>query len=108
VLHFTEPSCHRDVEGADVSYCTVVEFEWEDPRSRAAFEKVTASGPSHAEGRLVRILGSDDSGARAIEVWSSPEDARRFAESASPALDASELPAPTRVFGFEVSTFDVA
>jgi hypothetical protein len=108
VLHVAEPPRRRDVGGADVAYCTVVEFEWEGSGSRAAFEQVTSSAPSHVEGRLVRILGIDDRGARAIEVWGSPEDARRFAEAASPALDASALPAPARVVGFEVTTFDTA
>jgi len=92
-----------------VAYCTVVEFEWDGPGPRAAFEKVTSSGgDAPAEGRLVRIVGIDERGARAIEVWGSPDDARRFAASAAPSLDASELPAPTRVYGFEVTSFAVA
>jgi hypothetical protein len=91
-----------------VPYCTVVEFEWESRGPRDAFEKMTAAGEVKVPGRLVRVVGIDEHGARAIEVWGSPEDARRFAESAQPALQAAELPAPTRVYGFEVTAFDVA
>jgi hypothetical protein len=90
-----------------VAYCTVVEFEWDGPGPRAAFESVTKGGDAPVAGRLVRILGIDDHGARAIEVWGSPDDARRFAETSAPSLGASDLPAPTRVFGFEVSSLDL-
>jgi hypothetical protein len=91
-----------------VPYCTVVEFEWDGPEPRAAFERLTAGAEAKVEGRLVRVLGIDEHGARAIEVWGSPEDARRFAERARPSLGATTLPAPTRVYGFEVTAFDVA
>jgi hypothetical protein len=71
------------------------------------FERATLSDEdATAEGRLVRTIGIDEHGARAIEVWRAPEDARRFAETSAPSLD--ELPAPCRVFGFEVTTFEVA
>jgi hypothetical protein len=85
-------------------HCTVVEF---GPGQRAAFESLTSSGDAPVAGRLVRILGIDDLGARAIEVWDSSEDARRFAESSAPSLGASDLPAPTRVFGFEVTSLHI-
>jgi hypothetical protein len=88
-------------------HCTVVEFEWDGPGQRAAFESLTSSGDAPVAGRLVRILGIDDLGARAIEVWDSSEDARRFAESSAPSLGASDLPAPTRVFGFEVTSLHI-
>jgi len=91
-----------------VPYCTVVEFEWDGPGPRYAFEKMAAGGEAKVAGRLVRVLGIDEHGARAVEVWGSPEDARRFAETAQPSLEAAELPAPTRVYGFEVTAFDVA
>jgi hypothetical protein len=90
-----------------MAYCTVVEFEWEDAAERAAFEAVVGGGGPVA-GRVVRVIGIDDRGARAIEVWDQPDDARRHAESSAPALGGVDLPAPTRVFGFEVTSLDVA
>ena len=90
-----------------MAYCTIVEFEWEDPAQRAAFESVTARGDAPVAGRLARTVGVDDGGARAIEVWASPDDARRFAESSAPDLAATALPAPTRVGGFEVTALDL-
>lgn len=98
----------REERGADVPYCTVVEFEWDGPGPRAAFEQVTSGGDAPADGRLVRIVGIDERGARAIEVWGSQDDARRFAETAAPALGAAALPAPSRVYGFEVTSFGLA
>ena len=90
-----------------MAYCTVVEFEFDRAGQREALERATSSGgDATAEGRLVRIVGIDEHGARAIEVWRAPEDARRFAETSAPSLD--ELPAPSRVFGFEATIFDVA
>lgn len=83
---------------------TVVESEWDGPGPRAAFESLTSGGDAPAAGRVVRILGADDHGARAIEVWDSPEDARRVAESSAPSLGASDLPAPTRAFGLDVTS----
>jgi len=91
-----------------VKYCTVVEFEWEDAAQREAFEQLTLAGGGIVDGRLVRVIGVDDAGARAIEVWASPDDARRFAERTAPDLGSTALPAPSRVFGFEVSAFEVA
>lgn len=88
-------------------YCTVVEFEWDDTAAKERFEAATAGGDAPVAGRLVRILGIDEHGARAIEVWGEPEDARRFAESSAPSLGASDLPAPSRVYGFVVTSFDV-
>jgi hypothetical protein len=90
-----------------VPYCTVVEFEWDDPAPRAAFASLTSGVDAPVVGRLIRILGLDDHGARAIEVWGSPEDARRFAESSAPKVGGADLPAPTRVYGFEVSSLTV-
>jgi hypothetical protein len=108
VVHFPRSGEGRRVaRGGTVPYRTVVEFEWDGPGPRATFESLTSGGDAPVEGRLVRILGHDDHGARAIEVWDSPEDARRFAESSAPSRDTVELLAPTRVFGFEVTSFNV-
>ena len=65
----------------------------------------------HAElpaGCLSRIVGIDDGGARTIEVWRSTADARAFAEASARALAQTELPPPTRVVGFEVTSYIVA
>lgn len=88
-----------------MTYCTIVEFEWNDPTERVAFERLVSGGPEDVTGRVARILSIDAAGARAIEVWHSPEDARRFAELSAPDLGGVALPAPTRVQGFEVDRF---
>jgi hypothetical protein len=91
-----------------VAYCTVVELTFEDSTQSEAFRSLVAGDATVVEGRLVRVVGVDEHGARAIEVWSSPDDARRHAERTAPRLDGVALPAPTRVFGFEVTTLEIA
>jgi hypothetical protein len=43
-----------------------------------------------------------------IEVWRSAGDARAFAEKSRPFLEAARLPAPSRVVGFEVTSYVVS
>ena len=90
-------------------YCTIVEFEWDETVSREKFATtLEAIEPAESPGCLTRIVGIDDSGARTIEVWRSSADARAFAEASAPALAQTRLPAPTRVVGFEVTSYTVA
>ena len=93
-----------------MALCTVVGFEWEGPQAKLAFESMMSHSemPSAVPGRLARIVGIDENGARAIEVWSSQSDARRVAESSHAAASVAKVPAPSRACGFEVTTFDVA
>ena len=91
-------------------YCTVVEFEWTDDFTRGDFESgitSAAANAGHPPGRLARIAGIDDHGARMIEVWQSAEAARAFAESAGPPLSEARMPRPVHILGFEVSEFEV-
>ena len=91
-----------------MAYCTVVEFEWADAAARSTFEAFAGRAEAAAvEGRLVRIVGIDDAGARAIEVWATPDDARRFAESTGPGMAGANPPAPSRVLGFEIDHLDL-
>jgi hypothetical protein len=90
-------------------YCTIVEFEWDQDFGRERF--TSAFGDTDQEkpvGRLSRITGIDDKGARIIEVWRSGEDAQAFAEESRPLLAAAQLPAPSRVVGFEVTSYIVS
>lgn len=94
-----------------MTFCTIVEFEWNDEFGRdqlqAAMAKLAQpSGPP--EGRLTRIVGMDDNGARVIEVWRTGDDARRFAEQSAPALSEAMMPQPSRVIGFDVSDIEIA
>lgn len=94
-----------------MTYCTVVEFEWSSAEERAKFENMISAaggGDQAPEGRLSHITGIDDAGARMIEVWRSGDDARAFAEQSGPALAAVEMPMPSRVYGFEVTSYVVA
>jgi hypothetical protein len=43
-----------------------------------------------------------------IEVWRSAGDAQAFAEKSRPFLAAASLPAPSRVVGFEVTSYVVS
>jgi hypothetical protein len=91
-------------------YCTIVEFEWDETFDRGAFaaaleEMDTGTVPP---GRLSKIGGIDEKGARMIEVWRSSDDARAFAEKSTPSLSQSSIPPPSRVVGFEISTYVVS
>lgn len=89
-------------------YCTIVEFEWNEGLDRARFASMVEGASTGPEGRLSQIAGIDDAGARVIEVWRSSDDARRFAEQSAPSLSAAHMPAPSRVFGFEVTSYIVS
>jgi hypothetical protein len=92
-------------------FCTIVEFDWKETADRARFEELFASvGADQAppEGCLTRIVGIDDKGARTIEVWRSPADARAFAEKSAPALAGAQFPAPARVSAFETTVYQVS
>jgi hypothetical protein len=96
-------------------YCTIVEFEWNDAIDRAGFEGMMAGAGGGAAGAgdappaaglLSRIVGVDDTAARIVEVWRSGADAQAFA--AQSAAVTSQMPAPSRVVGFEVSSYQTA
>jgi len=92
-------------------YCTLVEFEWSGEFGRDQFEGLmtpAAEADQDATGRLSRIVGVDDAGARIIEVWRSSGDARAFGERSAPQLATSPVPPPTRVFGFETTEYVVS
>lgn len=91
-------------------YCTIVEFEWDESFGREHFASMAGMMDEEVPppGRLSRIAGIDDRGARMIEVWRSSDDARAFAEQSAPALANADFPPPARVVGFEVSTYVVS
>jgi len=86
-------------------FCTIVEFEWSDKAERDRFQRAADAGDAVPEGCLTRIVGIDDAGARVVEVWRSGEDARAFAERTAAAV--ARMPAPSRVAGFEVTSYVV-
>ena len=65
-------------------------------------------GTPPPDGRLSQIFGIDEKGARVIEVWRSADDAQAFAEKSRPFLEAAKLPAPSRVVGFDVTSYIVS
>jgi hypothetical protein len=94
-----------------VTYCTIVEFEWDDSFDHQQFASSMAANQAAAgrpNGRLSHIASIDDKGARMIEVWESANDARAFAEQSASQVTAMALPPPTRVSGFEVTSYDVS
>jgi hypothetical protein len=97
--------------GKDITmpFCTIVEFEWDDSFDHEAFARNVGAGAEQMPaGCLSRISSIDASGARMIEVWRSGEDARAFAEQSAPHLASMPMPAPSRVSGFEVTSYVVA
>jgi hypothetical protein len=57
------------------------------------------------DGCLSRIVGTVDTGARVIEVWESPDHARKFSEEHGPAIGELKIPPPDRVAAFETSVY---
>jgi hypothetical protein len=89
-------------------FCTIVEFEWSEDLDRPRFEQMTAgsgAGEPGPEGRLAKIMGIDDAGARVVEVWRSGQDAMAFAQRTAPVT--CQMPAPSRAVGFEVTSYDI-
>ena len=86
-------------------FCTIVEFEWNDGAERDRFQSASDAGGAVPDGCLARIVGIDDAGARVVELWRSGEDARAFAERTAAAV--AQMPAPSRVAGFEVTSYVV-
>ena len=90
-------------------FCTIVEFEWDSSEARAAFEKtmaaVAAASPRPA-GRVSRIVGIDEGGARVVEVWESGQAAAAYAEKTGPVVSGAALPTPVRVVAFEVTEYE--
>ena len=92
-------------------FCTIVEFECDETFDREGFARVISGAGGETpppDGRLSQISGIDEKGARVIEVWRSAGDARAFAEKSRPFLAAANLPAPSRVAGFEVTSYIVS
>jgi hypothetical protein len=92
-------------------FCTIVEFEWDESFDHEGFASMLdkmSEGTAPPEGRLSKIAGVDAKGARMIEVWRSSEDAQAFARQSAPLLATAPLPPPSRVVGFEVTSYVVA
>jgi hypothetical protein len=92
-------------------FCTIVEFEWDEAFDREGFSRIISGAGGERpspDGRLSQISGIDEQGARIIEVWRSVGDAQAFAEKSRPFLAAAKLPAPSRVVGFEVTSYVVS
>jgi hypothetical protein len=74
---------------AAMTFCTIVEFEWDEGFDHAAFastlDRVSGASPP-PEGRLSRIARIDARGARMIEVWRSSDDAQAFAQQSASLL----------------------
>jgi hypothetical protein len=93
-----------------MTFCTIVEFEWDESFDHEGFASTLdrmSEGSPAPEGRLSRIAGIDAHGARMIEVWRSSQDAEAFAKQSAPLLAAAQLPAPSRVTAFEVTSYEI-
>jgi hypothetical protein len=92
-----------------MTFCTIVEFEWDESFDHEGFARTLArlsEDSPPAEGRLSRITGIDAHGARVIEVWRSGNGAQAFAKQSAPLLGTVQMPPPSRVTGFEVTSYE--
>jgi hypothetical protein len=89
-----------------MAFCTLL--EWDSGFDLERFRRLNERAGTHDElpdGCLARIVGTVESGGRVIEVWESPEHAKRFSEQSTPLIADMEIPPPTGVAAFETSTF---
>ena len=87
-------------------FCTVV--EWDMDLDSSVYDELNERAGGHdalPEGCLTRIVGAVDSGARIIEVWESPDHARKYSEEHSPDIAELEIPPPDRVAAFETTIY---
>ena len=87
-------------------FCTML--EWEKDFDFSVYETLTerAGGRDRLpEGCMSRIVGAVETGARVIEVWESPDHARKFGEAHSPAIAELKIPPPDRVAAFETKIY---
>jgi hypothetical protein len=92
-----------------MTYCTIVEFEWDESYDHGAFTRSLGNWDDVLpDGCLSRISSIDAAGARVIEVWRSDQDAQAFAEQSKPLLAEVQLPIPSRVNGYQVTSYVVA
>jgi len=87
-------------------FCTQLEWDHDFPFDRYEAMVRRGSHDSLPDGCLARVVGRKDSGAYVLEVWESPDDARRFGESSAPLLKEFRMPMPTRSAAFETVIFE--
>jgi hypothetical protein len=88
-----------------MAFCTVLIWDRDFPMAKYE-EMVRRSGHDKLPaGCLSRIVGSPDGGAAVIEVWQSPDDARKFSEENQALLAEFAMPKPDRVSAFETSIY---
>lgn len=87
-------------------FCTLLEWDGDFDLSR--YEAMNQRAGGHdllPDGCLSRIVGQVETGARIIEVWESPDDARRFSEEHSHLITEFQLPPPDRAAAFETAVY---
>jgi hypothetical protein len=92
-----------------MAFCTELEWDKDFPFDR--YEAMTSRAASHdglPDGCLARVVGRVDTGARILEVWESPDHARRFGESSAELLAEFKMPMPTRSAAYETVIFQAA
>jgi hypothetical protein len=87
-------------------FCTLV--EWDKGFDLSVYEEMIDRAGGHGElpaGCVTRIVGAVNDGARVIEVWESPDAARKFSEEHAPNLGELKIPPPDRVAAFETTFY---
>ena len=91
-----------------MAFCTLL--EWDDAFDMDNYNAMVERSGGHdqlPEGCLSRIVGAVNGGARVIEVWRGPDDARAFSEKHSHLLAEFRMPAPARAAAFEATIYEV-
>jgi hypothetical protein len=81
-----------------------VEFDLGEGFNQPDFDSAMAAVAAQIgvpDGRMARIVGSDGSVGRVIEVWATGRHARTYAERIDTADSIALVPFPSRVAGFE-------
>ena len=84
-----------------MAFCTLLQWDGDfDFGNLDAMLQRSGGHEALPEGCLSRIVGAVDGGACVVEVWESPDDARRFAERSAPLLSEFTMPPPSRTAAF--------
>lgn len=86
-------------------FCTVLEWDEFDMALFDELRERTGGDDKLPDGCVARIAGTVGTGARVIEVWKSPDDARRFADQNTELIRELNIPTPTGVVAFETTLF---
>lgn len=89
-----------------MSFCTQLEWDGGFPFDRYKEMTERSGHATLPKGCLARVVGrGKNDAAYVLEVWESPDDARRFGEASAALLQESQMPMPSRSAAYEAVVF---